>query len=144
MLYIICDRNWENRPLSAETKISVEIRISYTVTHSQNLFYFTRSIISMSPTSRRAVGVQKHLFVSERAVLKKLLQQRANVRSYTELLYSVRGAATLKKFPRAGSCALCMREMKIFRNLMFDVWKRFSRDQEIFVGDLQARNALQR
>ena len=37
----------------------------------------------MSPTSRRAVGVQRHLLVSERAALKELLKQRTNVRSYT-------------------------------------------------------------
>ena len=38
---------------------------------SHNLFFYTRSIFSISPTSRRAVGVQKHLFVSERAILKR-------------------------------------------------------------------------
>ena len=102
----------------------------------------------MSPTSRRAEGVQKHLFVSERAVLKELLKQRTNVRSCTELLYSVRGAAALK-ISLTGSRALRIREMKLFRNLMFNAWKRFSRDKELFVGDLQAcitlaRNALWR
>ena len=83
------------------------------------------------------MGVQKHLFVSERAVLKELLKQRANVRSCTALLYSVRGPAALK-IPPAGSRALRIREIKVFRKLMFNVWKRFSRDQEFFVGDLQA------
>ena len=47
------------------------------------------------------MGVQKHLFVSECAVLKELLKQRASVRSCTELLYSVRWAAALK-IPLAG------------------------------------------
>ena len=42
------------------------------------------------------MGVQKHLFVSERAILKELLKQRTNVRSCTGLLYSVRRAAALK------------------------------------------------
>ena len=93
----------------------------------------------MSPTSRRAEGVQKHLFVSERAVLKELLAKtkNENVRSCTELLYSVRGAAALQ-IPLTGSRALRIREMKLFRNLIFNVWKRFSRDKELFVGDLQA------
>ena len=144
----ICDRIWENSPLRARTKFSVEAEISHTVTRTQNLFYYTRSIFSMSPTSRRAVAVQKHLFVSERAVLKELLKQRVNVRSCTEILYSVRGAAALK-IPLAGSRALRIREMKLFRNLIFNVWKRFSCDQGLFVGDLQAcitlaRNALWR
>ena len=84
------------------------------------------------------MGVQKHLLVSESAVLKELLKQKVNVRSCTELLYSVRGAAALK-IPLAGSRALRIREVKLFRNLMFNVWKRFSRDQGLFVGDLQAR-----
>ena len=87
------------------------------------------------------MGVQKHLLVSERAVLKELLKQKVNVRSYTELLYSVRGAAALK-IPQAGSRALRIREVKLFRNLMFNVWKRFSRDQGLFVGDLQASITL--
>ena len=89
------------------------------------------------------MGVQKHLLVSERAVLKELLKQRVNVRSCTELLYSVRvrGAAALK-IPLAGSRALRIREVKLFRNLMFNVWKRFSRDQGLFVGDLQASITL--
>ena len=92
------------------------------------------------------MAVQKHLFVSERAVLKELLKQRVNVRSCTELLYSVRGAAALK-IPLAGSRALRIREMKIFRNLIFNVWKRYSGDRKRFVGDIQAcitlaRNAL--
>ena len=91
----------------------------------------------MSPTSRRAVGFQKHLFVSEHAILKELLKQRTNVRSCTELLYSVCGAAALK-IPLSGSCALRIREIKLFRNLMLNFWKRFSRDQELFLGDLQA------
>ena len=59
------------------------------------------------------MGVQKHLFVSERAVLKELLKQRANVLSCTELLHSIRGAAALK-IPRVGSCALRIQEMKEF------------------------------
>ena len=87
------------------------------------------------------MGVQKHLLVSERAVLKELLKQRVNVRSCTELLYSVRGAAALK-IPLAGSRALRIREVKLIRNLMFNVWKRFSRDQRLFVGDLQASITL--
>ena len=87
------------------------------------------------------MGVQKHLLVSERAVLKELLKQRVNVRSCTELLYSVRGAAALK-IPLAGSRALRIRKVKLFRNLMFNVWKRFSRDQGLFVGDLQASITL--
>ena len=78
------------------------------------------------------MGVQKHLFVSERAVLKELLKQRANVHSCTKLLYSVRGAAALK-IHLVGSRALCIREMQ-----EFNVCKRFSCDQELFVGDLQA------
>ena len=80
------------------------------------------------------MGVQKHVFVRERTVLKQLLRQRANVCSCTELLYSVRGAAALK----IGSHALHD------RNLMFNVWKRFSRDQALFVGDLQAWITLDR
>ena len=129
----ICDRILEKGPLRARTKFSVEAEISHTVTRTQNLFYYTRSIFSMSPTSRRAVGV----FVSERAVLKELLKQRVNVRSCTELLHSVRGAAALK-IPLAGSRALRIREMKLFMNLIFNVWKRFSRDQKLFVGDFLA------
>ena len=89
------------------------------------------------------MGVQKHLFVSERAVLKELLKQRVNVRSCTELLYIVRGAAALK-IPLAGSHALRIREMELFRNLIFNVWKRFTRDQKLFVGNLLARITLAR
>ena len=57
----------------------------------------------MSPTSTSDVGVQKHLFVSERSALKELIKQRANVRSCMELLYSVRGVTALK-IPQAKSC----------------------------------------
>ena len=76
--------------------------------------------------------VQKHLFVSERAVLKELLKERANVHSCTKLLYSVRGAVALK-IPPARSRALCIWEMKEFK-----VCKHFSCDQELVVVDLQA------
>ena len=74
--------------------------------------------------------------MSKRAILTELLKQRANVRSYTELLYSVHGAAALR-IPLAGSRALCIQR------------KHFSRHQELFVGDLQvwitlARNVLWR
>ena len=76
----------------------------------------------MSPTSRRAVGVHKLLFVSECAVLKELhvLQQRMNVCSCTESLYSVCGAAALKIL-LTGSRVLCIREMKLFRKFIFNV-----------------------
>ena len=40
----------------------------------------------MSPTFRRVVGVQKHLFVTERGVLKELLKLKTNARSFTKLL----------------------------------------------------------
>ena len=50
----------------------------------------------MSPTSKIAAGVQKNLFVSERAILKELLKQRTNVHLCMELLDSVHGAAALK------------------------------------------------
>ena len=69
-----CDRICEKGLSRAKSKFSVEAKVSHTGIHSQNLFYFTRSIFSMSPTSRRAVGVQKHLLVSKRAVLKELLK----------------------------------------------------------------------
>ena len=77
-------------------KFSVEAKILHTVTRTQNIFYYTRSIFSMSPNSRRVVGVQKHIFVSERGIAKELLKQRANVGSCMELLLlRVRGM----KFP---------------------------------------------
>ena len=66
-----------------------------------------------------------------------------NVRSYTDLLYCVRGIAALK-FPLDRSRALRIREMKFSRNLVFNVWKRFSREQELFVGDVLAWITLAR
>ena len=47
----ICDGISEKGPLCAENYFSVEAEISHTVTRTQNLFYYTRSIFSMSPTS---------------------------------------------------------------------------------------------
>ena len=38
---------------------------------------FSRSIFFMSPTSRRAVGVQKHLFASELAVFKRATKTKS-------------------------------------------------------------------
>ena len=59
------------------------IKISDIVNHAQNLFYFIigKLIFSMSPTFRRVVRVQKHLFVLERGALTELLKLRIIVYS---------------------------------------------------------------
>ena len=41
----------------------------------------------MSPTFRREVGIQKHLFVTEHGVLKELLKLKRNARSFTKLSF---------------------------------------------------------
>ena len=60
----ICDRRYEKGPFNSKSKIPVEAKLSHTVTR-RNVFTYTRGISSMSPTSRRAVRVQKHIIVSE-------------------------------------------------------------------------------
>ena len=81
------------------------------------------------------MGVQKHLFVSGSAIFKELqkLKERLFVHC-TNFDYRVRDSC----IKLAGSHALRIWKMKLFRNIMFNVWKRFSRDQELFVSDLQA------
>ena len=82
----MCVRILERGPLRATT---IEAKMSLIV--ETILFYQKYIKFSMSPTSRRAVGIQKHLLMSEHAVLKELLKQRAKVRLRTKLLYSVCG-----------------------------------------------------
>ena len=90
----------------------------------------------MSPTFRRAVRVQKNLFVPECGVLTELLKLRMNAHSFTKLLFLANYVETI-------TCATYGN----FWNLIFNVWKRFSRVQQLFVGDrlpwiTLARNAL--
>ena len=70
--------------------------------------------------------VQKHLFVPERGVLTELLKLRTNARSFSKLLFIANYVETI-------TCATYGN----FRNLIFNVWKRFSRVQllQLFVGD---------
>ena len=93
-------------------------------------------MFSMSPTFRRVVRVQKHLFVPERGVLTELLKLTTNARSFTKLLF-------IANYVEMITCATYGN----FRNLMFNVWKRFSRVQQLFMGNrlpwiTLARNAL--
>ena len=44
-------------------------------------------IFSISPTFRRTMGVQKHLFVIEHNVIKELLKLKTNARSFTKLFF---------------------------------------------------------
>ena len=90
----------------------------------------------MSPTFRRAVRVQKHLIVPECGVLTELLKLGTNAISFTNLLFIANYVETI-------TCATYGN----FRNLIFNVWKRFSRVQQLFVDDrlpciTLARNAL--
>ena len=78
----ICDSTCEKGPFRGKIDFSLEVKISGIVNH--------RYIFSMSPTFRRAVRVQKHLFVPKRGVLTellKLLKLRTNARSFTKLLF---------------------------------------------------------
>ena len=70
----ICDSTLEKGLSRAKYKFPVEVKISNAVIHCKNSFYFSISILSMSPTFRRAVRVQKCLFVPERGDLKELLK----------------------------------------------------------------------
>ena len=78
----------------------------------------------MSPTFRRAVRVQKHLVVPERGDLTELLKLKTNARWFNKLLFIANYVETIT----------CETYGK-FRNLMFNVWKRFSRVQHLFVSD---------
>ena len=124
LLLCICDCTWQNDPYRAKSTFSVEVKISHAVIHCQSSFYFSLSIFGMSPTFRRAVRVQKCLLVPERGVLTELLKLRTNARSFTKLLLIANYVETI-------TCATYGN----FRNLMFNVWKRFSRVQELFVFD---------
>ena len=74
-------------PFRDKIDFSLEVKIFDIVNEAQNLFYFIIGIFSMSLTFRRAVRVQKHLFVTERGVLTELLKVRTNARSFTKLLF---------------------------------------------------------
>ena len=80
----------------------------------------------MSPTFRVAVIVQKRLLVPEcgSGVLTELLKLRTNVRSLTKLLLIANYIEMIR-------CATYRK----FQNLTFNVWKRFSRVQELFMCD---------
>ena len=69
----ICDRTCEKGPLRGKIDFSLEVKISDIVNHAQNIFFSIIGIYTMSPTFRRAVRVQKHLFVPERGDLTELL-----------------------------------------------------------------------
>ena len=64
----------------------------------------------MSPTFRRAVRVQKCLFVPERGDLKELLKLRTNAHLFTKLLFIANYVETI-------TCATYGK----FQNLMFNV-----------------------
>ena len=90
----------------------------------------------MSPTFRRAVRVQKRLLVTERGDLRELLKLK-NERLFFHKIIVHRN--DVEKI----TCAMYGN----FRNLIFDVWKYFSRVQQLFVGDrlpwiTLSRNAL--
>ena len=91
----ICDSTCEKGPLRGKIDFSLEVKITGIVNHAQNPFYFTIHLFSMSPTFRRAVRVQKHLFVTERGVLKELLKLRMNARSFTKLLFVANNVETI-------------------------------------------------
>ena len=76
---------WKRAYLALNIKFPVEVKISNAVVHCQNSFYFSISTFSMSPTFRRAVRVQKCLFVPEHGDLKELLKLRTNARLFTKL-----------------------------------------------------------
>ena len=86
-LFIKCDSTLEKGLSRAKYKFPVEVKISNAVIHCQNSFYFIISILSMSPTFRRAVRVQKCLFVPERGDLRELLKLGTNARLFTKLLF---------------------------------------------------------
>ena len=135
---IICDSTWENDPYRGKSTFSVEVKISHAVIHCQSSFYISLSIFDMSPTFRRPVRVQKRLLVPERGILTELLKLRTNARSFTKLLLIANYVETI-------TCTTYGN----FWNLMFNVWKRFSRVQELFVCDRSpqltpARNTLWR
>ena len=60
--------------------------MSSTCSHSC-LFYFAIRIFSISPTFRRTMGVQKHLFVIKRGVIKELLKLKTNAHLFTKLFF---------------------------------------------------------
>ena len=135
-IMMICDSTWESDPYRAKSTFSVEVKISHEVIHCQSSFYFSVSIFIMFPTFRRAVRVQKCLLVPKRGVLTELLKLRTNARSFTKLMLLVNYVETI-------TCATYGN----FQTLMFNVWKRFSRVQELFVCDRSpwitpARNTL--
>ena len=74
---------------------SLAVKISDIVDHAQTLFYFILGIYSMSPTFRRAVRVQKHLFVPERGVLTELQKLGTNARSFRKLLFTANYVETM-------------------------------------------------
>ena len=132
----ICDSTLEKGLSRAKYNFPVEVKISNAVIRCQNSFYFSISIFSMSPTFRRAVRVQKCLFVPERVDLKELLKLRTNACLFTKLLFMANYVETI-------TCATYGH----FRNLIFNLWKRVSRVQQLFVCDrlpciTLARNAL--
>ena len=71
--YKICDSTWEKGLSRTKNKFPVEVKISNAVIHCQNSFYFSVSILCVSPTFRRALREQKRLLVTERGDLKELL-----------------------------------------------------------------------
>ena len=109
---IICDSTLE------KYKFPVEVKISNAALHCQNSFYFSISILSMSPTFRRAVRVQKRLLVTDCGDLKELLKLKTNACSFAKLLFIANYVETI-------TCATYGN----FRNLMFSVLRLFSRVQ---------------
>ena len=71
--------------------------MSSTVIH---VFYFTIRIFSMSPTFRRTMGVQKHLFAIERSVIKELLKLKTNACLFTIFLFLLQITLKRSRAPR--------------------------------------------
>ena len=107
---LIWDSTLEKGLSRAKYTFPVEVKISNAVIHCQNSLYFSISVFSMSPTFRRAVRVQKSLFLPERGDLKELLKLRTNARLFTKLLFIANYVETI-------TCATYGK----FRNLMFNV-----------------------
>ena len=113
-----------------------EVKISDMVNHAQNLFYFIIGVYSMSPTFRRTVRVRKHLCGRAWRSITELLILRMNARSFTKSLFIANYVETI-------TCATYGN----LRNVTFNVWKCFSRVQQLFMGDrlpgiTLARNVL--